>query len=462
MHNWARLCLVVTTIIIASYPTSVQSQTAADAIRIINNETGFGARALAMGGAYTAVANDFSAIYWNPSGLASIPGGSIFVEGGKDILSNNVQYMSGTTPNTDENNFLGAVGLVAAVPTVRGSFVIAVGINRIASYENYLNFSGFSNVDNGLGFTFIENEQEVVYPFSANVLREEEVRSTGGIDQISFGMGVALSPRTTAGLSFSSLGNSEEYRFLFTQEDSKNNHQTFPADFDHYKVTQNLSLEGTAIQFKGGIMTALTRSIKVGLSLALPSTFEITEQHYIKETLTFDDGTKSDTTTAGFWEYKVKTPMILDGGLSLSNQSFTIASSIRFRDWSSTSFDLKKIPSDSDLYQDLDSENQILSSDYEPTVELHIGGEYVLRIGGLAVSFRGGYSTYPSPFFSQSNPDRDFLTGGVAISPTQRFIINCTFLNSSWNRESSDSYTPSGTIEELISTTVIINATFRI
>ena len=155
-------------------------------------------------------------------------------------------------------------------------------------------------------------------------------------------------------------------------------------------------------------MTALSRSIKVGLSLALPSTFEITEQHYIKETLTFDDGIKSDTTTAGFWEYKVKTPMILDGGLSLSNQSFTIASSLRFRDWSSTSFYLKEIPSDSDLCQDLDTENQILSSDYEPTVELHIGGEYVLRIGGLAVSFRGGYSTYPSPFFSQSNPDRDF------------------------------------------------------
>ena len=86
MHNWARLCLVVTATLMVRYPTSVQSQTAADAIRIINNETGFGARAMAMGGAYTAVANDFSAIYWNPAGLASIPGGSIFVEGGRDIF----------------------------------------------------------------------------------------------------------------------------------------------------------------------------------------------------------------------------------------------------------------------------------------------------------------------------------------------------------------------------------------
>jgi hypothetical protein len=174
------------------------------------------------------------------------------------------------TPATDENNFLSAMGLVAAVPTVRGSFVIAVGINRIASYDNYLNFSGFSDVDNSLGFTFIENEQEIVYPFSTSTLRSEEVRNVGGINQISFGMGVALSPRTTAGLSLSSLGTTEEYRFLFTQEDSEKNFQTYPADFDQYKVTQELSLEGTAIQIKGGILTALSRSLKVGLSLALP------------------------------------------------------------------------------------------------------------------------------------------------------------------------------------------------
>ena len=56
MYNWARLCLVVSAIFIVSYPSAVLSQTAADAIRIIKNETGFGARAMAMGGAYTAMA----------------------------------------------------------------------------------------------------------------------------------------------------------------------------------------------------------------------------------------------------------------------------------------------------------------------------------------------------------------------------------------------------------------------
>jgi len=36
-------------------------------------EIGVGARAMAMGGAYGAVANDASALYWNPAGIAWAP-----------------------------------------------------------------------------------------------------------------------------------------------------------------------------------------------------------------------------------------------------------------------------------------------------------------------------------------------------------------------------------------------------
>ena len=41
---------------------------------------GLGARATAMGGAFTAVADDFSAAYYNPAGLAQIEGYSISIE----------------------------------------------------------------------------------------------------------------------------------------------------------------------------------------------------------------------------------------------------------------------------------------------------------------------------------------------------------------------------------------------
>jgi hypothetical protein len=42
-------------------------------------DIGVGGRALAMGEAYTAVANDASAIFWNPAGIANIKSGDVFM-----------------------------------------------------------------------------------------------------------------------------------------------------------------------------------------------------------------------------------------------------------------------------------------------------------------------------------------------------------------------------------------------
>jgi long-subunit fatty acid transport protein len=42
-------------------------------------DIGVGGRALAMGEAYVAVANDASAIFWNPAGIAQLESGDIFL-----------------------------------------------------------------------------------------------------------------------------------------------------------------------------------------------------------------------------------------------------------------------------------------------------------------------------------------------------------------------------------------------
>ena len=40
--------------------------------RLIGSFGGLGVRAMGMGGAYTAIAEDFTATFWNPAGLAQI------------------------------------------------------------------------------------------------------------------------------------------------------------------------------------------------------------------------------------------------------------------------------------------------------------------------------------------------------------------------------------------------------
>ncbi|MEE9571415.1 MAG: hypothetical protein V3W20_00025, partial [Candidatus Neomarinimicrobiota bacterium] len=71
----------------------VFGQTAFDAIHITENEEGFGMRALAMGGAYTALANDYSGIYWNPAGLGSIDKTGIYAEFSHLQFFNDALYM---------------------------------------------------------------------------------------------------------------------------------------------------------------------------------------------------------------------------------------------------------------------------------------------------------------------------------------------------------------------------------
>ena len=64
--------LLISTSILAFSIGMVYGQTTEDAIRIFNNQSGFGTRALGMGGAFVSIANDYSAVFWNPAGLVQI------------------------------------------------------------------------------------------------------------------------------------------------------------------------------------------------------------------------------------------------------------------------------------------------------------------------------------------------------------------------------------------------------
>ncbi|MGH1366690.1 MAG: PorV/PorQ family protein [Calditrichia bacterium] len=58
-------------------------------------EVGVGGRALAMGGAYTAAANDPSAIYWNVAGIAKMQKSGIFFNHSEWIADTNFDFISG-------------------------------------------------------------------------------------------------------------------------------------------------------------------------------------------------------------------------------------------------------------------------------------------------------------------------------------------------------------------------------
>ncbi len=86
-------------------------------------EVGIGARSMGMGGAYVAVAEDASALYWNPAGLSRIQNASGVFEQVDWITDVSFNFLAATVPL---GNNAGSVGIFVNAMTVPNQLVRTV------------------------------------------------------------------------------------------------------------------------------------------------------------------------------------------------------------------------------------------------------------------------------------------------------------------------------------------------
>lgn len=438
----------------------VSGQSAYDAIHITENEEGFGTRALAMGGAYTALANDYAGIYWNPAGLGSIDKTVIHAELSHLQFSNDALYMGNLTSNNQGFTKLKSLGFVMPLPTSQGSFVIAGGFNRVLDYDDHLYFEGFGDVSNDIGFEIEDDNGDIYfYPFDQGVYRQEEVRSEGSLRQWSLGGALALSPNFTIGLTTSLIYGKEEYNFEFSQFDDDDLYYEYPGDFDEYTVNQYLLSDYYALNLKLGGMVDLNNMLRVGGVITFPSTYYVEETHSFSDNLYFDDGTDDPTEDSGNWDYRVKTPFIFDAGIAFTNKLITLSASARYRDWSQTRFEVSEYELDDQDYRSIISENNYLARDYDQVLEYRLGGEVTLP--GLNTKLRAGYTLIPSSL-RDSNADRITYSAGISFKIDNNVSLDFSYLKRDWTRDSWDIYTPAGVNENIETHKILVGLTYNL
>lgn len=438
----------------------VSGQSAYDAIHITENEEGFGTRALAMGGAYTALANDYAGIYWNPAGLGSIDKTVIHAELSHLQFSNDALYMGNLTSNNQGFTKLKSLGFVMPLPTSQGSFVIAGGFNRVLDYDDHLYFEGFGDVSNDIGFEIEDDNGDIYfYPFDQGVYRQEEVRSEGSLRQWSLGGALALSPNFTIGLTTSLVYGKEEYNFGFSQFDDDDLYYEYPGDFDEYTVNQYLLSDYYALNLKLGGMVDLNNMLRVGGVITFPSTYYVEETHSFSDNLYFDDGTDDPTEDSGNWDYRVKTPFIFDAGIAFTNKLITLSASARYRDWSQTRFEVSEYELDDQDYRSIISENNYLARDYDQVLEYRLGGEVTLP--GLNTKLRAGYTLIPSSL-RDSNADRITYSAGISFKIDNNVSLDFSYLKRDWTRDSWDIYTPAGVNENIETHKILVGLTYNL
>jgi long-subunit fatty acid transport protein len=429
----------------------LMAQEAEDAVRILDNELGFGARALGMGGAFTAVADDYSAVYWNPAGLASMRKMEMYLDFSHLRFSNDVTYRGNTTNSITSNTKFNAIGFAFPVPTARGSLVFALGYQKVKDFDYINEFKGLSDADNGLSF-IVDSTQQVHDFFGKDVTRGELITDEGSMNQFNASGAIDISPNVSFGLALNYWSGKSDYNLNFTQTDTEDNFPTFPADFYQYKENRIINTEYSGFNVVLAAMYRLKRLARIGISYSSPVTFNVNEKFSNPASLEFDDEYSEEfDPNDGNYEYDVSMPFELNAGASVDVGLVLLSGNVRYRNWSQLKF---KSPSE------LLEENTFIKANYRETLRWNLGAE--AKIPFTSFKFRLGYMSLPNPLKGfESKTNREYYTVGAGFLIDRYIKIDLAAIFGNWERASSDNLAPEITAEDIRHQKFLLTFSYR-
>ncbi len=414
------------------------AQTAEDAINLIANENGFGIRANSMGNAYSAAADDYSSVYWNPAGLAMVK--KTEISGGLYNLriNNEFDYLGNTSSTNNDYTKLQSIGFAYPFPVVRGAFTIAFGYQRIQDLDKNINFSGYNTNSNGLYFDFGLDEPVA---FDKNILQKQSIVSEGYMRQYSIAAAMDLSPNLSGGISVNFVGGKEGYTSNFYQQDINNYYEDFPSDLYSYNYKQTINSTFQGVEYKLGGLARLANFMTLAAEITFPYNLTVEEYWTENDNLIYDNGDHDASEIgSGYFDYIIKQPFKFNVGLSIHSQAFVLSGSVNYVDWRQTRY---QVPDNADPY-DYDflmDENESFQNDFRAVLSYAVGTELkLLRDGKLML--RSGYRYLPSPLNDVGDIyDKVYYSAGVGLKLDQNSTIEVGYVRGVWKSETAYTYT---------------------
>jgi long-subunit fatty acid transport protein len=433
--------------------SSARAQYAEDALRFSIFNLPVGARAAGMGNTSVGLADDFSALFTNPAGLASLRNFEFSVGLSNSSYNNNVAFFGQSTSSNSSVTNLNNLGLVYPVPTSRGSLSFAFGFARIANYTTSAVFSGFNpysslvesltpNVNlNGMSSSDVTNLLDYNIPYQIfladtingrlypnvtdSVGQAGDIREGGGLNSWSLGGAVDIAKDLSLGVTFSLVSGSYSYDRLFTESDARNvYHYGPPFDFDHFIYESTISSDITGYNLLFGLMYRKQGRYKIGFTVKTPTYYEISENFSDVGTSYFDNGDNYTISNPGTTKYNIRTPIVLSGGASFQLTDWLLlAGDAEYTDWTQMEF--------TNNNPDLQSENRVIRDILQATTNLRGGAEVTLWNYG--VQLRGGVTYNPSPYRDDPKDyDQVYYTAGVGVALDQNVVLNASYAYGTW------------------------------
>jgi len=363
---------------------------------------GSGARALGMGGAFIAIADDATAASWNPGGLVQLERSEISAVGAFFSRTDNIQIgVDSETegPETVSDSRLNYLSAVVPFQLIHRNMVVSV------NFQNLYDFT---------------TEQEFTIIDSTGVDAGEEQRynykSDGSLSAIGIAYAVQVTPRMSIGVTLN-IWQDSIYDNEWTEQRSESGSGTDAGD----RFESELSTEDT-YKFSGlnanlGILWQLSSSFTLGAVLKTPFEADVEHTYTLDGTIQFPDLDGFDTT--------VSDEDREDGTLSMP-VSYGVGIAYRFSDILTLSLDLFRTEWDDYVFTDEDGDKLSpitgklpSESDVDATHLVRMGAEYLILKGKYIFPLRGGLFMDQAP--AEGNPDNYYgfsLGSGIARGRT--------------------------------------------
>jgi long-subunit fatty acid transport protein len=461
--------------------TSLQAygQYPEDALRLGLSGAGVGSRSLGMGNAYTGVANDFSAIYWNPAGLAQLQ----FSEFSFGLTYNNNKdnstFFNAQEAYTTSSTNLNSLGLVYKIPTRRGSMVLAFGFDRQSNFSGGMSFTGFnpgssiiqtyarngafypSDLSDNLAYQLYLADIDTLTgrfqsPITGKVTQIAKVVESGGLNNWSIAGALDIAKDLSLGVTLTYLSGTYRYDRMYNEEDRGHNWDAFPYDFSKLTVDEYIEGDISGSNAKFGLMYRIPDRFRLGIGIKTPTSFTVKENFGTTARATFDNGdvypSDKPFQTTGSGQYDVVTPWVFSAGLSVMLQELMVSGDIEATDWTQLKFE--------NANADVIAQNKDMKTIFRGTLNFRTGLEYdFTKIG---VRLRAGYMYYTSPYADDpSSFDQKYLTGGVGFLLGPSTMFDVSYARGWWDTFRTNYDSSSRTDEKITTNTVMATLSYR-
>lgn len=456
-----------------------------DALKLSEPGLGSNARALGMGNSYTAVSNDYSAVFFNPAGLGLIKDPSLSFGINYENFDNTATLFNSAAANSIGATDFSRIGLVFPFPTYRGSLVFAFGYNQRKSFNKTLKFDGFNSANNsyiqyltsfnddipyllGLSYPIFDQNDDYIQDetlINGRLNQSGTINEEGSINNWNISASAEVAPDVFVGGTLNIItGNYKQYKDYY-EDDIQNIYDNSilldPADevtrdFQTFYLNDIIDWELSGWDFKLGFLYKLNPHVNIGGSIKFPTFYSITEKYFVSGSSTFAGGDGYDLDPdESKSEYDIDSPYEFTGGASVNYKGLIVSADIKLIDYSQMEFS-----SGLETAKRNDNNKEIIEL-FDNVLNYSFGAEYT--IPEIGIKIRGGYISQRSPFKGDpSSFDKKYFTAGLGFDANKKLGVDIAYAHGWWENF-GDNYdvNVSRTFQDITVDKVIFNLTYN-